>query len=173
MKSLVNEEGRECFQCGSFKLWDEFYKHKKSKTGHRATCKECMRPKVRTQNKQFRAALKLEVLEAYGGQCYCCGETFWKFLTIDHMNDDGAEHKRLNNIRTSTQFYSWLKKNNYPDEYQCMCWNCNSARYFNGGICPHKELIIKIAREAARTAAPGEMMNVRVLSGVVICSSEN
>ena len=35
-----------------------------------------------------------KVLIAYGNKCNCCGEKNIKFLTIDHINNDGAEHKK-------------------------------------------------------------------------------
>ena len=33
------------------------------------------------------------VLDHYGRACSCCGETEPAFLTIDHVNNDGAEHR--------------------------------------------------------------------------------
>ena len=40
--------------------------------------------------------LKNEVFQAYGGyQCACCGETEPMFLTIDHVGNDGADHRRV------------------------------------------------------------------------------
>src|SRR6266487_243530 len=35
-----------------------------------------------------------EVLQAYGHACVCCGETRGEFLAIDHVNNDGAVHRR-------------------------------------------------------------------------------
>ena len=34
--------------------------------------------------------------------------------------------------------YEWIKRNNYPDGFQVLCWNCNSGKGANGGICPHE-----------------------------------
>ena len=31
----------------------------------------------------------------------------------------------------------YLKKNNYPDGFQVLCWNCNLGRA-HYGVCPHK-----------------------------------
>lgn len=55
-------------------------------------------------------------------------------LTIDHMNNDGAAHRReIGNRR----IYEWLERNGYPSGFQVLCFNCNMARHLNGGECPH------------------------------------
>ena len=82
---------------------------------------------------------KLVVFEAYGGPvCNCCGETILGFLTIDHINNDGASHRKEINARGGNAMYRWLKNNNYPSGFQVLCWNCNTGRAMNGGVCPHK-----------------------------------
>src|SRR5881396_3810055 len=40
------------------------------------------------------AALRAEGIGAYGGKCACCGETTFEFLTIDHVRNDGKQHRR-------------------------------------------------------------------------------
>lgn len=80
--------------------------------------------------------LKIEVFEAYGGaKCNCCGEIIEQFLTIDHVNNDGAEHRKQVG---RSNVLSWLKKNNYPEGFQVLCFNCNMGKQFNGGTCPHQ-----------------------------------
>ena len=80
---------------------------------------------------------KLEVMEAYGSLCVCCGEKEMAFLTIDHINGGGKEHRKL--VGFGTRFYEWLKKNNYPkDKFQLLCMNCNFAKGKSGGFCPHQ-----------------------------------
>ena len=34
---------------------------------------------------------------------------------------------------------SWLKKNDYPDGFEVLCWNCNLTKG-SFGHCPHEEL---------------------------------
>src|SRR5213078_4819734 len=42
------------------------------------------------QNMQARhAAIRAEVLAAYGNACACCGETEEAFLALDHVHNDG------------------------------------------------------------------------------------
>lgn len=79
-----------------------------------------------------------EVYAGYGGKCSCCGESNPLFLTIDHVNSDGAEERRLTNRNTARQHRVILKEN-FPVRYQLLCFNCNCGRHRNGGICPHQE----------------------------------
>lgn len=94
------------------------------------------------QRKETIRKLKVEVFNVYGGKCNCCGEKEISFLSIDHIYGRGKEHKQTINV-CGTQFYYWLKKNNYPKEYQCLCHNCNHGKFINGGICPHREKKMK------------------------------
>lgn len=96
--------------------------------------------------KTQHAKIRGRVITAYGGRCACCGETEPKFLTLDHKNNDGAEHRRQINSelkakgRTGGRSYTLLKwaiDNNYPDTLQILCYNCNCGKERNGGTCPH------------------------------------
>ena len=87
--------------------------------------------RIRKANKR----LKNEVYMAYGGyKCACCGEANEKFLSLDHINNNGAEHRKMVDRR---KIYYWLKKNNYPFGFQVLCMNCNFGKARNNGICPH------------------------------------
>jgi hypothetical protein len=72
--------------------------------------------------------------------CRCCGiNEHMEFLTIDHI--DGRAHlsekeKELH----SKSLNSWLKKNNYPDGFQILCFNCNMAKS-DKGHCPHMDMM--------------------------------
>lgn len=87
--------------------------------------------------------IKSEVLLHYSNnqlRCDCCSENELDFLTIDHINDDGAKHRkklRKKGIHGGSGFYYWLKRNHYPAEYRVLCLNCNFGRFYNNGICPH------------------------------------
>jgi hypothetical protein len=85
-------------------------------------------------HKEWQRKLRAEVLETLGGKCVCCGESEPKFLAIDHINGDGAEHRR----KIGKGIYSWLKKNGYPPGFQLLCHNCNIAKSFYGA-CPHRD----------------------------------
>lgn len=93
--------------------------------------------------KDWRNRLKLEVFQAYSGLeepvCSCCGQSGLAFLTLDHVNNDGGEHRKQMKGRLH---YLYLKQEGFPrqGEIVVMCWNCNCGRKANGGICPHKQI---------------------------------
>ena len=98
------------------------------------------RDKVKEANNRWRSNLRREVVNAYGGHCECCGESEIRFLTLDHVNGDGAAHRRQINARNSWhKVYQWAKENGFPPTLRVLCWNCNNASWRNNGICPHRE----------------------------------
>lgn len=76
--------------------------------------------------------LKYSVLSHYGGgKCACvkCGFDDLRALSIDHINNDGGEHrKRVGN--GGSVMYRWLLNNGYPDGLQTLCMNCQFIRKF-------------------------------------------
>lgn len=97
----------------------------------------------RKRGREYWQNLRREALDAYGGVCSCCGESEELFLTFDHVNNDGAEHRREltgrsdNGKGASSATLSWMKKEGYPDSIQILCMNCNMGKQRNGGVCPH------------------------------------
>ena len=92
------------------------------------------------KTRRLQAKCKDDVFTAYGGyKCACCGETEPMFLSIDHVNNDGA-HERKSGLYngSGTAFYQWLRKNGYPSGYQVLCMNCQVGKHKNGGVCPHQ-----------------------------------
>lgn len=96
---------------------------------------------VQWQARQTRRRRRLEVFEAYGGAfCACCGEDTYEFLTMDHINGDGASHRReLGNVRgeRGMDIYFWLRRNNFPPGFRVLCMNCNFSLGYHG-YCPHR-----------------------------------
>lgn len=91
---------------------------------------------------EYYRNLRREAMEHYGGAiCACCGETVFRMLTIDHTRRNGAAHRRRLKIekRGNRTFFYWLRNKKYPPGFRVLCWNCNIASYWNGGVCPHKE----------------------------------
>jgi len=81
--------------------------------------------------KNLHLKLRLEAFENYGKYCAYCGEDFIEFLTIDHINNNGSEHRRSisnNHNNGGIVVYRWLKKNLYPEGFQTLCYNCNCAK---------------------------------------------
>jgi hypothetical protein len=69
-----------------------------------------------------------QVFAHYGEQCACCGTT--KRLTIDHVNGDGAEHRRelFGDPKQNHGFYRWLVRNGFPAGFQTLCFPCNRSK---------------------------------------------
>jgi hypothetical protein len=111
--------------------------------GHRppdpggSKCEAC-----RVKNREYGKRRKDLCFSHYGGYiCSCCGETEEKFLTLDHIHNDGAAHRRhMNGDRRyrGTSIYGWLIRNRFPAGFQVLCFNCNCGKHLNGGICPHE-----------------------------------
>lgn len=94
-------------------------------------------PSRRAKITEANQRLRLECLNAYGGPiCVCCGETELVFLTLDHIANDGAEHRRKIGLRSGAGLYRYLIRNNFPPGLQVLCWNCNEAKRIQGS-CPH------------------------------------
>lgn len=116
-----------CVRCGK-------NKPKKDKL----SCAICLKRQIDRQRE-----LKDIVFKAYGGyRCNCCGESTPEFLMLDHVNNDGAKHRRevFKGRRNGTgrAMYLWIIRNQFPDIFQVLCANCNWGKKMNDGICPHK-----------------------------------
>lgn len=99
-------------------------------------CRTCRLDRARAKRAITYPLLKAAAFGAYGGaRCSCCGESQPLMLTIDHVNNDGAEHRRR--IRRHG-LYAWLKQQGYPPGYQVLCFNCNVGKHLNDGVCPHQ-----------------------------------
>ena len=102
------------------------YKQKRNEYNKRDYWKYPVRR--REQHNLRNKKTKLEVFTHYGGnppKCSQCGITDIRVLTIDHINNDGAKHRREIGSYAGTSFYLWLRVHNYPEGYQVLCWNCN------------------------------------------------
>jgi hypothetical protein len=98
------------------------------------TCQACL-----DKQTERRLLIKRQIMAAYGSVCACCGESRLPFLTIDHINGNGNEHrKELNGRGCGEIIYRWLIKNDYPKGYRVLCMNCNFA-IGHFGFCPHEE----------------------------------
>lgn len=80
--------------------------------------------------------MRLRAIAAYGGRCTCrgCTESNPRFLTLDHVNNDGNKHRR--SLKTSNM-YAWAASNGFPPILQLHCWNCNMGKAIYGK-CPHE-----------------------------------
>ena len=118
-----------CVYCG---------KNPKSQTT--LACNQCaIKPwRIPPYSKEKRVELKRETFIHYGGAfCVCCGEDDLRFLSLDHINNDGAHQRRR--LKTGINIYNWIKARGYPPQFQVLCMNCNFGKHINKGVCPHKD----------------------------------
>lgn len=103
--------------------------------------------------KTYRRRIKQRVLDIYGNSCACCGETRFEFLTLDHINGGGREHRDRYTTDTPGRsrgrggwvFYLYLLKEPMKDlNIQVLCGNCNMAKG-QKSVCPHQ-----MSREQAK-----------------------
>jgi len=131
---------KQCSRCKEIKELKKFQESFNNAGGYdindpkryKATCKTCY-------GKVERYKLKLDIYDNYGQKCQCCGESDIRFLSLDHVNSDGNIHRELLNEQ---QIYREARREGYPvNKYRLLCMNCNWARAYFGGECPHKSKI--------------------------------
>lgn len=139
---------KKCSKCKEEKDMSCFNKTCRSHDGHDCYCRDCRKAinkewqeknvdKYRDSIKKSRTKLRIDTINAYGGKCSCCGEANIEFLTIDHVNGDGREHRAESTC--AQHVYYDLKKRGYPQEgYRCLCMNCNWSIGI-WGYCPHQK----------------------------------
>lgn len=99
----------------------------------RNTCAPCAERQT-VSNRARRNEQRALVFANYGGaRCACCGETELEFLSIDHVMNDGAEHRKR---VIAASLLGWLIRNRFPAGFQVLCMNCNFAKG-KLGYCPH------------------------------------
>lgn len=98
------------------------------------------------KQRKYNNKMKIQIYNHYSNfniKCNCCGESMIEFLSIDHINNDGFEHRKT--VGNGTALYKWLISNNYPLGFQILCHNCNFAKGKDKDhICPHKRKIVEI-----------------------------
>ena len=152
----MNEEGRKIIILHLLKIGEtmsECLDCKSEIMGKRKFCESCRKEKARRKSATYHkanrtrvlarfaekyAGAKVEVFNHYGNKCWCCGESDQRFLTIDHIANDGYLW-RTNGNGQHKNIYQWLQRNGCPDGYQVACMNCNVGKHRNKGICPHQE----------------------------------
>ena len=118
-----------CYRCGQHPICSESI----------SACTSCLRRDyLKPKTKEIRERNKDFCFAAYGGAfCACCGETTRKFLSFDHINNDGAKHRKED--PSASNLVNWLKMHDFPKGFQVLCFNCNYGKKVNGGVCPHVE----------------------------------
>jgi len=113
-------------------------------------CSECDAPQVLGRTKCAKCAeiarlimetlhqtRKTIILNHYGAMCACCGISDKEFLTLDHINNDASEYRKSKIHGGGTHSYKYVIDNDFPEDFQILCWNCNCAKGAYG-MCPHE-----------------------------------
>ena len=85
-----------------------------------------------------RSVMKRAVIRHYSNNtmsCICCGEDQYDFLCVDHINSNGAEHRKKE--PNAVNIHQYLYNRNYPLGFQILCFNCNMSRN-KSGLCIHQ-----------------------------------
>ena len=101
--------------------------------------------KIYEQIKKYRQGNKELVYNHYGNgviQCTCCGEKEIDFLSLDHIYNNGGNHRKK--IGKGIMMLNWAIKNNFPPIFQLLCMNCNFSKGKKGNNC---KCIHQIRRE--------------------------
>ncbi|MBT9158764.1 MAG: hypothetical protein DDT26_00011 [Dehalococcoidia bacterium] len=106
--------------------------------------------KTHRQRRNHCHEQKAVVLRHYGGECEACGEREPDVLTVDHIQGNGAEHRKE---VPASQIHAWLIKNEFPRGFRVLCFNCNhrSRRSIERGNGP-LQTIRNLQREVSEWA---------------------
>ncbi len=129
------------------------YKDPEKKKLYSKIYREMFREKILTQRRSYWKEQRMKVLLHYSNnqlECKCCGEEIYEFLSIDHINGGGNQHRKQ---LGSKYIYSWLISNNFPAGYQVLCHSCNMAKAFYKE-CPHE--VIKRQINEKQLTVPSE-----------------
>lgn len=88
--------------------------------------------KRRITVRKYRKNIRIKIFELLGNKCIRCGETDWRCLQVDHVNNDGYNERKK--IRGSWAYYKHIleKIKLGSKDYQLLCANCNwKKRYEN------------------------------------------
>lgn len=100
----------------------------------RETSRKCYQSHKEQRIHYWRAQyqqVKAEVLTYYGGcklACIKCGFSNPDALCIDHIDNNGAEQRRILGMFSGKHMYYWLRRNGFPLGYQTLCCNCNTIK---------------------------------------------
>ncbi len=108
-RRVMEKRSLVCTQCSTRKAAPE-----------KTQCRRCL-----DRKQKFKQKLKDDALAAYGGPaCVACSETRIECLQLDHVNNDGAAHRKVLGSAAGNM-YAWLRKNKYPTGFQVLCASCN------------------------------------------------
>lgn len=109
---------RTCKKCMRLNPPCGFFKHSNG-SSWRSDCADCSADRIRKYNQMMRT----ECFNTLGSKCVLCEETEREFLTIDHINMDGAiERESLHPDQIKKRI---LNDSSCRSKYRVLCRNCN------------------------------------------------
>ena len=115
-KTTVDEFGRECTRCSTYKTWDSFRKNAKSKTGYQEACKQCVkekRGKRDLKKEKSNEKLKREALKKIDPFLVKARDLRSRLLA--RFSKDQTAYKQT--TPTTVELYEWLKKHDLVCAY--------------------------------------------------------
>ena len=114
---------KTCSRCGAEKPKSEYNRRVRSSDGLQSYCKTC----TAEEGHRTFVKLKRKAFAAYGGpRCTNCGQDFFEVLTLDHINNDGAEHRKK--VGSGHRVYYDLQRREWPEGHQVLCYDCNGLK---------------------------------------------
>lgn len=132
------------------------------------------------RRRQRQTEIRDAVQEHYGGVCAECGAggVLGFELQLDHVNDDGAEHRRWlieeQGLKTPSgrPFYAWLYRSGFPKkpELQLLCQSCHHNKTYPNRLDESKTASNRQRRDLLRTQVAHAYGDEN--GGCVVCHRE-
>lgn len=127
---------------------DDFYEwllQRNFPEGYQTLCMNCNQGKERDKGYSniYYEIAKEKVYSLFPKiECACCGIDTLHFLSIDHINNDGARDRKEYGGAGLGYLNSIIRKEvPIENNLQLLCMNCNIGKMRNLGQCPHKGIV--------------------------------
>ncbi len=148
MKDYERNYIRTCKSCRS-KYNKDWRKNNPDKVKHNAQKHSTKNSaKTRAYQRQYARNIKKKVMHHYSPNGTCqwpgCDWNNIDALSIDHINDNGVQHRRTlykekGRRGGGNRFYLWIIKNNFPEGLQVLCMNHQWVKRANYYRRQHEE----------------------------------
>lgn len=117
-KEKCKERDRKYYDANKKKIKEYWRKHREA-NGER----------LRAEDRVNRARVYQAILQGLGNKCLRCGFSDERALQIDHVNNNGYQHRREYHGPTRA-YYKNILENIASGEYQLLCANCNWIKQY-------------------------------------------